>query len=237
MEAAKLQDRLAPATKQSAERPPPVKTNAALRIARDVRDEVTAKGPFPPGPTDISLGRTLRMARDPLPILLDAYRDYGPVFSMRVLHGLRVWALGPEANHQILVSNASNFLWRDGRLRRPDPAARRRPADDRRRLPPAGAADHAAGVPPRADRGRNRRDGRGGRPRARPLAAGRGRRPLPLGAQPRDAGRDASPARPRSRRRRHRRPRGRRVRARAVVLRHRFRAAASCAARARRGRA
>lgn len=114
MEAAKLQDRPTPAAKQSAERPPPVKTNAALRIARDVRDEVTASGPFPAGPTDVSLRRTLRMAREPLPILLDAYRDYGPVFSLRILHGLQVWALGPEANHQILVSDASNFLWREG---------------------------------------------------------------------------------------------------------------------------
>ena len=35
-------------------------------------------------------------------------------------------------------------------LRRPDPAARRRPADDRRRLPRPRPRDHDAGLPPRA---------------------------------------------------------------------------------------
>ena len=93
-----------------AQRPAPVRTNALLRIAKDVRDEVTAGGPFPPGLSDFDMGRTLRMARDPLPTLLRCYEEFGPVFSLRVLHGRIVWALGPEANHQILVSNASNFM-------------------------------------------------------------------------------------------------------------------------------
>ena len=48
-------------------------------------------------------------------------------------------------------------------LPRPDPAARRRAADHRRRVPPPLAADHAAGVPPRADR---RGAGHDGRPRS-----------------------------------------------------------------------
>ena len=38
----------------------------------------------------------------------------GPVFSVRILHGLQVFLLGPEANHHVLVSNAANFRWREG---------------------------------------------------------------------------------------------------------------------------
>jgi cytochrome P450 len=54
------------------------------------------------------------MARDPLPILLAAYERFGPVFTLRILHQNDVWAIGPEANHHILVSNADNYRWRDG---------------------------------------------------------------------------------------------------------------------------
>ena len=53
-------------------------------------------------------------ARDPLPILLDAYERYGPVFTLRIFHGNIVFMLGPEANHYVLVSHASNFVWREG---------------------------------------------------------------------------------------------------------------------------
>ena len=42
-------------------------------------------------------------------MLLDAYERYGPVFTLRVFHGNIVFALGPEANHHILVANAQNF--------------------------------------------------------------------------------------------------------------------------------
>ena len=92
-------------------------------------------------------------------------------------------------------------------LPRPDRAAGRRAADDRRRVPPALAADHAAGVPPRADRRVDRRDDRGDGARpgaagadaaARPAGGGRGGRPLPLDAAPGDADRDAGAVRPRS---------------------------------------
>jgi cytochrome P450 len=54
------------------------------------------------------------MVRDPLPILLDCYERHGPVFSTRILHSRQVWALGPEANHQMLVADARNFVWREG---------------------------------------------------------------------------------------------------------------------------
>jgi cytochrome P450 len=99
---------------QHAERPEPIRYSGLRRMVRDVRDELRTSEPFPPGEVDFDLGRTRQMVRDPLPILLDCYERYGSVFSTRILHGRQVWALGPEANHQMLVSDARNFLWREG---------------------------------------------------------------------------------------------------------------------------
>jgi cytochrome P450 len=95
-------------------RPPQISTSVVGRLVRDVRDEVVSRGSFPPGPVDFSASRTLQMARDPLPIVLAAYERYGPVFSLRILHQQQIWALGPEANHQILVTDARKFHWREG---------------------------------------------------------------------------------------------------------------------------
>jgi cytochrome P450 len=81
----------------------------------DVRSERSAT--FPPGETRFSLARTRRFASEPLPMLLENYERYGPVFTMRLLHSNVVWMLGPEANHHVLVSHASNFRWRDGHFR------------------------------------------------------------------------------------------------------------------------
>jgi cytochrome P450 len=61
-----------------------------------------------------SLARTGRLASDPLPLLLEAYERFGPVFTLRSLHQKVVFMIGPEANHFILVSHASNFTWREG---------------------------------------------------------------------------------------------------------------------------
>ncbi len=94
--------------------PPPVSFSPWRRVARDVLTERTAPAPLPPGLTDFSWARTLRFARDPLPILLDAERRYGPVFSVRILHAVQVFVIGPEANHYVTVSHADNFRWRDG---------------------------------------------------------------------------------------------------------------------------
>ena len=63
------------------------------------------------------MARTRRFDRDPLGLLLESYERYGPVFTLRVFHHNAVFMLGPEANHYMLVSHASNFLWRDGHLR------------------------------------------------------------------------------------------------------------------------
>src|SRR5262249_37245348 len=40
-----------------------------------------------------------------------------PIFTLRLFHGNVVFMLGPEANHYITVSHASNFLWREGHFR------------------------------------------------------------------------------------------------------------------------
>jgi cytochrome P450 len=83
----------------------------------DLRDERAATVPFPPGETRFSLARTRRFADEPLPMLVEAYERYGPVFTLRIFHGNVVFMLGPAANHYITVSHASNFLWREGHFR------------------------------------------------------------------------------------------------------------------------
>jgi len=94
--------------------PEPVTFNPWKRLAGDLRIERSWDGPLPPGPTRFSIRRTRRVAHDPLPLLLDCYRELGPIFSMRILHASGLFMIGPEANHHILVENAPNFRWRDG---------------------------------------------------------------------------------------------------------------------------
>src|SRR5947208_9810826 len=96
--------------------PPPVPSNPLVRIAHDVAAERRATVPFPPGWTRFSMRRTTAFSRKPLPLLLEGYERFGPVFTIRVLHGNVVFMLGPEANHYMTVSHASNFSWRDGHL-------------------------------------------------------------------------------------------------------------------------
>jgi cytochrome P450 len=94
-------------------------TNPLRRIAFDLGTERAARSsgiPFPPGPMSFSLVRTRRFSQNPLPILLDCYERYGPVFSIRILHSPVVFVLGPEANHFLTVSNAAKFRWRDGSM-------------------------------------------------------------------------------------------------------------------------
>jgi len=100
------------------EGPPPLLGVKPLGVLReDLRAERAATVPFPPGETRPSLARTRRFASDPLPMLLDAYERFGPVFTLRLFHANTVWMLGPAANHYVLVSHASNFLWREGSFR------------------------------------------------------------------------------------------------------------------------
>jgi cytochrome P450 len=86
-------------------------------LVSDLREERSASVPFPPGETRFSMSRTRRWAEDPLSILLESYERFGPVFTLRLLHGNVVFMLGPAANHYITVSHASNFLWRDSHFR------------------------------------------------------------------------------------------------------------------------
>jgi retinoid hydroxylase len=100
------------------EGPPPLVDAKPLAVLReDLRDERAATVPFPPGETRVSLSRTRRFAAEPLPMLLDAYERFGPVFTLRLFHSNVAFMLGPAANHYITVSHASNFTWREGHFR------------------------------------------------------------------------------------------------------------------------
>jgi cytochrome P450 len=96
--------------------PEPLSSNALRRIVSDLYAERAAPVPFPPGLNDFNIQRTFRFVRDPLPILLPLYQQYGPIFSARVFHGRVVFMLGPEANHFITVSHADRFHWRTGSM-------------------------------------------------------------------------------------------------------------------------
>ena len=91
-----------------------MRSNPFARMYDDLRLERAATVPFPPGLTRVNLRRASRFARQPLPLLLDCYERFGPVFTIRVFHSNVVFALGPEANHLITVAQAQNFSWRQG---------------------------------------------------------------------------------------------------------------------------
>ena len=91
---------------------------APLAILADVRDELIAsvRSSIPPGDNWFDLRKTWRFRRDPLSPLLELRERFGPVFSVRVLFGINVFMIGPEANHFMLVSGRENFAWRGGRM-------------------------------------------------------------------------------------------------------------------------
>ena len=88
-------------------------SNPVGRVLGDIRSERRARAGFPPGPGDFNLARTRTMARDPLSILLPLERQYGPIFSVRLLHSRVVFMLGPEANRYITVEHPERFHWRE----------------------------------------------------------------------------------------------------------------------------
>jgi len=96
---------------------PPVQlsANPARRLLEDLRAEISVRrrGAYPPGPKNFDFGRTLRAARDPLPLLLSLYEEHGPIFATRLLHHPVIFMLGPEANHYVTVSHPENFHWRE----------------------------------------------------------------------------------------------------------------------------
>jgi cytochrome P450 len=63
------------------------------------------------------MARVRQFVSDPLSLLLDCYERFGPVFTLRLANSKAVFMLGPEANHYITVSHASNFTWSDSVLR------------------------------------------------------------------------------------------------------------------------
>ena len=138
-------------------------TRAAVGAPRRPPRRAPATVPFPPGETRLSLARTRRFADEPLSLLLECYERYGPIFTLRLFHGNVVFMLGP--GRQPLHDGLARVQLPLARiaLPRPDRPDGRRPADDRRRLPPPFAADHAPGLPPRAHRGVGRRGRRGDR--------------------------------------------------------------------------
>ncbi len=88
------------------------------RIADDVRRErrVRRRAKLPPGDIAPSFANTRRIISDPLGLLLEHERRFGPVFTIRLLHEPIVWAVGAEVNHQILVTDFDAFSWREGRF-------------------------------------------------------------------------------------------------------------------------
>ena len=97
------------------EPPKQLSANPVVRVLDDVRAElvVRRRGSYPPGPQDFDFARTLQATRDPLPLLLGLYEEYGPIFSVRLLHSPVIFMLGPEANHFITVAHPENFHWRE----------------------------------------------------------------------------------------------------------------------------
>jgi cytochrome P450 len=98
--------------------PAPMDIGLVARIAGDVRRErrIRRRAALPPGSIAPSLTHTRRIISDPLGLLLEHERRFGPVFTLRLLHEPVVWAIGAEVNHQILVSDFDAFQWREGRF-------------------------------------------------------------------------------------------------------------------------
>jgi cytochrome P450 len=95
------------------QRPPQMSANPVRRVLGDLAAEWRGRGRYPPGPADFSWARTHQVAHDPLPLLLGAYEEHGPIFSMRLLHTRVIFMLGPEANHFVTVGAPENFHWRE----------------------------------------------------------------------------------------------------------------------------
>jgi len=105
-----------PARKLQPTPPLPLSTSPIKRARREWAAERARDTAYPPGQLNLSLERTRGFVRNPLPILLDAYESFGPIFTLRVMHVPVVFMIGPEANHFVLVSDAEKFSWREGSM-------------------------------------------------------------------------------------------------------------------------
>ena len=109
---------LTPSRSISAPRPEPMEQRLLQRIGDDIRRErrVRRRAALPPGSLAPSFANTRAIISDPLGLLLEHRRRFGPVFTIRLLHEPIVWAIGADVNHQILVSDFDAFQWREGRF-------------------------------------------------------------------------------------------------------------------------
>ncbi len=109
---------LTPSRSIGAPRPRPMDQRLFHRIRDDIRRErrVRRRASLPAGSLTPSYAHTRAIISDPLSLLLEHQRRFGPVFTIRLLHEPIVWAIGAEVNHQILVSDFDAFQWREGRF-------------------------------------------------------------------------------------------------------------------------
>lgn len=98
--------------------PPRFDPRITRQVVRDLREEARGRRrmPLPPGQLRPSVTWTVKTFENPLGTMLDCYERFGPVFTTRVGHQAIVWALSPQANHQITVSDADAFHWRESRF-------------------------------------------------------------------------------------------------------------------------
>lgn len=71
---------------------------------------------LPPGPGDddflySGITQAVDFANGNFQYLLDAYDDYGPVFTSRIMGLKQVWCIGAEANQTMYVDNWRDFYW------------------------------------------------------------------------------------------------------------------------------
>lgn len=99
--------------------PPPFDERLVPQAAAVLRAERRARRagvPLPAGSRGPSWRNTYATLADPLRLLLDHRRRFGPVFTIRTVHEPVVWAIGAPENHQILVSDADAYQWRESRF-------------------------------------------------------------------------------------------------------------------------
>lgn len=106
------------APRVAAEPPEPLGTSVLRAVAAELRGEreIRRTATLPPGRHRPNARVTRLMLEDPLAVLLEHHRRFGPVFTTRIMHVPVVWALGAEATHQVLVSEFDAFSWRQGRF-------------------------------------------------------------------------------------------------------------------------
>ena len=109
---------LTPSRSITAPPPAPMTLGLLARVAEDLRRErrIRRRATLPPGSVAPSWANTRAIIADPLSLLLEHRRRFGPVFTIRLLYEPIVWAIGAEVNHQILVSDFDAFQWREGRF-------------------------------------------------------------------------------------------------------------------------